>query len=511
MSIALDNISNNKWRDILAFMIVVFLSRWLFRTEHLIHMDSVNFALGVIDYNPALHQPHPPGYFLYIMLGKALNYFTGDPAVALLVISISASIAAVAFIYTLTYEWFGRSAAIFSGLLFLTSPFTWFYGTVALTYIVEFCLVTLVGLFCWYISIGRIRFILPAAITLAFAVGFRQSSILFLAPLCLYSLWGLEIKYWLMAIMAFAVTFCAWFFPMLIAGGGSDVYFTALNDLWSRIPSVGTVPAMMEKAGFLSGIVLALVHLSMIAFFFLVSFSAAVPIILMRGVSLGSWTVQKRFTLIWVLPGMLFFTFMFLTVSNMGYMAAIFPPLFAIFGAKAAKCYEEIGRGWKQKTAFAGFIVVVNTIIFIYAPLYTGYQYTKNYENELLLTRGILTQAVDPANTMVVAMDAYRYGFREAGYYSPSHLVVQYPEMVFSSGVKVFSMQGRKTVILDKIPMGKYSRFIIFPMPHNEHVQEELWGMFPAGSVSKISKNGYTFIEGPRSELRYLFPHAAAQ
>src|SRR6187397_3002160 len=32
-------------------------------------IDSINFALGLRHFDPALHQPHPPGYPLYIGLG----------------------------------------------------------------------------------------------------------------------------------------------------------------------------------------------------------------------------------------------------------------------------------------------------------------------------------------------------------------------------------------------------------------------------------------------------------
>jgi hypothetical protein len=34
-------------------------------------IDSVNFALGIHDFDPARHQPHPPGYPVYIALAKA--------------------------------------------------------------------------------------------------------------------------------------------------------------------------------------------------------------------------------------------------------------------------------------------------------------------------------------------------------------------------------------------------------------------------------------------------------
>src|SRR5215217_8539075 len=33
-------------------------------------IDSINFALGLHHFDPALHQPHPPGYPVYIALGR---------------------------------------------------------------------------------------------------------------------------------------------------------------------------------------------------------------------------------------------------------------------------------------------------------------------------------------------------------------------------------------------------------------------------------------------------------
>src|SRR5918996_4987603 len=33
-------------------------------------IDSLNFALGLREFDPVLHQPHPPGYPVYIALGR---------------------------------------------------------------------------------------------------------------------------------------------------------------------------------------------------------------------------------------------------------------------------------------------------------------------------------------------------------------------------------------------------------------------------------------------------------
>lgn len=51
-------------RDQLLLMAVILATRWCFRSNYLFHMDSINFALGMQHFDPSLHQPHPPGYYL---------------------------------------------------------------------------------------------------------------------------------------------------------------------------------------------------------------------------------------------------------------------------------------------------------------------------------------------------------------------------------------------------------------------------------------------------------------
>src|SRR4051794_29051198 len=113
------------------------LTRYATRSHVLYDLDSVNYALALDHFDPAAHQPQPPGYFLYVLLGRAARAVTGDSNSALVWISILASCALAVMIYLLTRAWFGRIPAIFAAALFLCSPLCWFHGTVALTYIVE--------------------------------------------------------------------------------------------------------------------------------------------------------------------------------------------------------------------------------------------------------------------------------------------------------------------------------------------------------------------------------------
>jgi hypothetical protein len=91
--------------------VVVFLTRWGFRSHYLYDLDSVNFGLAIRRFDPRVHQPHPPGYFLYVVLGRLLNSVFHDANLAFVVLSIIASCGAVIVIYKISMEWFSPMAA----------------------------------------------------------------------------------------------------------------------------------------------------------------------------------------------------------------------------------------------------------------------------------------------------------------------------------------------------------------------------------------------------------------
>ena len=56
------------WASALAAIFLV--AHLAFLPPTLEDLDSMNFALGVRDFDPSKHQPHPPGYPVFIALGK---------------------------------------------------------------------------------------------------------------------------------------------------------------------------------------------------------------------------------------------------------------------------------------------------------------------------------------------------------------------------------------------------------------------------------------------------------
>ncbi len=159
-----------------------------------ISLDSVQFALALEKYDITVHQPHPPGYFLYVMLGRLVNFFIKDANSTFIFISILFSGLAVVTIYYLGKEIFDKKTGVIAALIALTSPNLWFHGEVALTYVVEAFFSSFVALLCWRILKGEHKYLWLSVIALGIAGGIRQNTIVFLLPLWLFSVKGVPLR-----------------------------------------------------------------------------------------------------------------------------------------------------------------------------------------------------------------------------------------------------------------------------------------------------------------------------
>src|SRR5882757_8262873 len=166
-----DNMIVRRRVDMLLLAGAVCVSRLLFRSHDLYDLDSVNFGLALRRFDLSVHQPHPPGYYLYVLLGRLINGIVHDANLALVLLSIAASCGVILMIYKMVAEWFGLREARLSSLIFLFSPLAWFHGIVALTYSVEAFFSALVGYLCWRINCGNLTWVAPAGFLLGISAG----------------------------------------------------------------------------------------------------------------------------------------------------------------------------------------------------------------------------------------------------------------------------------------------------------------------------------------------------
>lgn len=481
-------------------------TRVAFRSRYLYDIDSVNFALGLRRFDPGAHQPHPPGYFLYICLGRIVDAFFHDANAAFVAISIAASCGALLTIYVLGNNWFGREAAFFAGLIFLFSPLGWFHGTVALTYAVELFFSGLTGYLCWRLICGSSQLAMPAAITVGLAGGFRPSFLLFLCPLLLFALRGGGRKRVAAGAAVLGLTVLAWGIPMMEESGGMVAWGKALFSLWRMVPGKATV--------FNSSLGNSIARLFSIAGVYVLCFGCAALLAFRLGrAALGVDRRNKIFTWVWIAPGLMFFVLIFFKFVNSGYLLVISPPVFVWLGLCGSRWYAELRLKKVIRIVPAAGFAAVNSLIFLYAPFYCSWTSVRRFETELRNVVTVIPQIASPADTLIIGFDSHFMGYRHAGYYLPAWTVVQYPEVLLVSGMRVLVMEQGDTQLAARLPASRFRHFLFFPLPPDDAEYKDYMvhvrARFPKNALRTVVASGREFSLGSVTDLALLFPIAA--
>lgn len=467
----------------------------MYRSHSLYHLDSIDYALGIEYFSPVVHQPHPPGSYLYVKLAQLVHNVLPDSNDTLVAISIAASCAAAALTYRLAHVWFGRAAARWSGILFVLSPLFWFHGTVAMIYIVEAAMSALFAYLCWLTWCGRHAMIIPAVIVLGLTVGIRQSAVLFLAPLLLLVLRRVSWRQALVAVVVCAFTVGAWFMPMLTESGGYVVYFTALNDVLVRVTDP-SLPHNILKNGALLLLTYAL------------CFGVVAPLLFVRSLPIQMPSGGWMFIIIWLTPGLLFFLHTFGPLT-LGHALFLCVPLTAILGAKIA-ALPIVKKSGKGRLFLIMTMAAIHIALFLYVPFYISQSRIAQHEHDIVQLEQAIRVIAKPENSLVIGVDAHFYGYRHLGYSLPEYQVLSFPELRFSQGMGVFSMQNRRSKILSRIPIEQYKEFVFyFPDSRDIKIYQELFPTLRSESIKTVNINGHAFLMGPVSVLSKIFQNTA--
>ncbi len=402
----------------LILAIAVIATRLPFTSKYLFNMDSVQFALATGKFDVALHQPHPPGYFLYVMLGRFFLLFTKDENTAFVAISILFSVLAVLAVYHLAKVIFDTPTAVAAAAIAITSPVFWFHGEVALSYAPEACMSVLFALLCFRMQKGESGLYWAAAIALAVSGGIRQNTMVFLLPLWLYSMRGLGLRRMIASFVIFGIALAAWFIPMLHMTGGYERYNAALKAIWLDSNWRG-------------------IHLNWIAyngrymFLFMMGGlgAAATPIVAwayfrMKGAVKGGKSDAAPFFVFWLLPAFLFHLLIFTHHAIPGYSLIYMVGLFILAGraltvisfAKTETPPDK--RGYLMKATLYP-LLVGNTALFLFVPTQFSYGAVKGHDLMVAEYVDVVKQNFSPTDTEIIGSNRFFLSYRHAMYYLP--------------------------------------------------------------------------------------------
>jgi hypothetical protein len=468
-------------------------------------MDSVQFALALEKYDITVHQPHPPGYFLYVMLGRFLNFFIKDANTTLVSLSVIFSGLTVVAIYYLGKEVFEKRIGFLAGVLALTSPNIWFHGEVALSYIVEAFFTTLVALICWRVYKGEHKYIWLSVVILGIAGGIRQNTIVFLMPLWLFSVKGVPLRNIIPALALLGLVCLLWFVPMVWMAGGWNVYHEAFRELW--LFNTGHV-SVFER-GWSSFRIF-----SSALFVFTIYGTGAGVLIL--GLAAYSLIRHSRlafldlniviFLSLWALPPVLFYLLIFIHPANPGYALAFLPAILVLTAASMRYLGDELKQSIKKDISLSIFsvVIVLNISFFLFSSYPVSSGEIRNHDRDLsILFDGI--RGFEPSKTAIFVAPYIFFGYRQIMYYLPEYRTYQVDVRVAPSGEirKTFWGLKRETFVTDEVDLpNEVSTFIIPVIADDKKRHTGL----PGVKVKELLPTNISLVSGRISLIKEIIP-----
>jgi transmembrane protein TMEM260 (protein O-mannosyltransferase) len=297
------------------------VSRWPYRARMLYNWDAVQFALALREFDISKHQPHPPGYLLYVALGRLLNASLGDPNMAYVTLAMLFSAATTFMVYWLARALYDRVTAAAAAALLAVSPLFWFYGSVGLTYAGEAFGAVLVAWFTWGALRGDSRQLYAGALALGLVGGIRPSVLVLLFPLWLAcAAVGIRrVGRIGRGLLVVGGAVLSWLLPMLWLTGGLAAYLRASSQLYGSVvlpTSVlgGSLDVTLAQARYvLASVVIGLGPLALAA--------VALPLYLRR----AGWGRPEWFLAAWTVPPAAFYTLVHF--GQAGYVLTFLPAL----------------------------------------------------------------------------------------------------------------------------------------------------------------------------------------
>jgi 4-amino-4-deoxy-L-arabinose transferase-like glycosyltransferase len=415
---------------VLALFALGILTRLFFQSQILYHWDSVNLALATqrFDISPQFEQPQPPGYIVYVGLGKLFNVLSHDPQLSYVWISIAASGLAVALCFLVGKEMFGLSTGLIAGLIVLTSPLVWFYGEIALPHVLDMALVLAVVFFLYKAYMQQSFYLMLAAATLIVAGGVRPQTLLFLAPLYLLVAWKAGFKIAAQATALLAVGSLIWLVPLMWLSGGVDRYRQILAEFSLRFDSSTSVFLGAGWNGLLQNINKLIEYTSYGLGL------AALPLFIyaalrMRHASTSLRAARIIFLGAWILPALGFYT-----LIHMGQQGLVFVylPALLIVGAYALVQLAHSPRvGATLAYSFLALVLLVNGWLFLFAPEHLlpddqlkilNWSTIKNLDAHFLNFFQQVRANYSPSDTLILTSN-----WRHVEYYLPEYRVLHAP------------------------------------------------------------------------------------
>ena len=229
-------------RTRLAALAVVFLVAHLpLLPPTLEDIDSINFALGVRDFDVARHQPHPPGYPIFIAAASITTAVFRAAGVSapevrgLAVWSALAGAALIPLLFVFFRSLANERCAWWATLVVACAPLFWFTALRPLSDVTGLAFGVAAQALLVPVIVGRAApgALVAGAFLSALAIGVRSQTFVLTLPLLAWALVlpgsSISVRQRVTAVGAAVAGGLIWAIPLIAASGGLSEYMTALG------------------------------------------------------------------------------------------------------------------------------------------------------------------------------------------------------------------------------------------------------------------------------------------
>lgn len=456
-----------------AFLIILvlasFVLRFVLQSPYLDEWDSVRFVLALTEYSIPLHQPHPPGYPVYIFLGRCAYFFLKNGQTAFIFLSVLFGSLSLIPTYYLGKNLFNEKIGILSALILSLTPAALLFSEVVMSDIVSmFFIVT--SLCLLYLGIEKAEYLYLGSFILGITLGVRQSDFLLLPLFILVLYYVRDLKKVLISSFFALIGIIIWLLPVLIITG-PDTYFQFLETQsqfaysHTTLASYGGPGLINVVRTFSSFTNLFIEGWSLSVLLFVLT---AAIIIVYTLSNAGNYHIDKRtlFLVLWILPYFAYFIF-FIELYITRYILPIFPALAIIFSYFLITAINMVPRK---------ICKICLLIIFSLAIGFMGYQaMTLAYNIHTIPPAPVksayfIREHYDPENTIVFAHTSQGH----YQYYIPEYNARFSQELTY---LEAYQFLIENKTVLSELDLGVYpSRPFIFSRdstiyPKHQYVQ----------------------------------------
>ncbi len=344
--------------------------------------DSINFSQALRRYDLTLHQPHPPGYSLYVFLGRCAVFLTGKDVTALTLVSAVSGALGLLPVFVITAKMYDGRTAIVTSLALMSTRMYWLSSEKAVTNMLATFLMTLAVCLLYLGLKGNGLCLLASWPAVGLALGARPSMFPFLVLWIYGIIRERDLKRLPVYIMLLVCSTFSWLIPIILHTGwnkygqlvGTQYDYIATEEFVGArhglqpVIRLYVILAGLASSGFGTPIQLAYPYSSPLGFHTIPSILIASVLLLLTILVIiprirQGWSERKTFFLLWIVPHFLFVYFA-CNPSYPRYFLPIMPPMVIALVSTAWTTARSMRKSAlnpiiRQKLLYSAVIVLI--------------------------------------------------------------------------------------------------------------------------------------------------------